>query len=275
MSSSPAERFFTVTGLTHPYGKPANEHWRPGSKVPRARVATKVGAIRIRRADAENREHSLWIFQSYISSGHTRTGHRLFCKEFLCLNTMLCRHMPLLVHFWSYPACPWEGVAAWRPSAATSRCYAVDPTSEAAMLCISYFTPAHGCTTCRIAWLKPSSIMSCNRRRHVISEGICAARCIVLYHTRYQTVYDGIMYSHNIASQSILPWSQIIYISIHSIPHPILSHFLRDGYTTQSCFATMHGVGCASPCPVLAAPSDVRSIRARARRELLFYSIRL
>ena len=27
------------------------------------------------------------------------TGHRLFCKEFLCFNTMPWRHMPLLVHF--------------------------------------------------------------------------------------------------------------------------------------------------------------------------------
>ena len=26
------------------------------------------------------------------------TGHRLFCKQFLCFNTMSCRHMPLLVH---------------------------------------------------------------------------------------------------------------------------------------------------------------------------------
>ena len=29
------------------------------------------------------------------------TGRRLFCKEILCFNTMPCRHMPLLVHFWS------------------------------------------------------------------------------------------------------------------------------------------------------------------------------
>ena len=27
------------------------------------------------------------------------SGHMLFCKEFLCFNTMPCRHMPLLVHF--------------------------------------------------------------------------------------------------------------------------------------------------------------------------------
>ena len=27
------------------------------------------------------------------------TGHRLFRKDFLCLNTMPCRQMPLLVHF--------------------------------------------------------------------------------------------------------------------------------------------------------------------------------
>ena len=31
--------------------------------------------------------------------GHTTTGHRLFCKESLCFNTMPCRHMPFLVHF--------------------------------------------------------------------------------------------------------------------------------------------------------------------------------
>ena len=28
------------------------------------------------------------------------TGHRLFCKAFLCFNNTPCRHMPLLVHFW-------------------------------------------------------------------------------------------------------------------------------------------------------------------------------
>ena len=31
--------------------------------------------------------------------GHMVTGHRLFCKEILCFNTLPCRHMPLLVHF--------------------------------------------------------------------------------------------------------------------------------------------------------------------------------
>ena len=29
-------------------------------------------------------------------------GHRLFCKEFLCFDTIPCRHMPLFVHF-----CTW------------------------------------------------------------------------------------------------------------------------------------------------------------------------
>ena len=29
-------------------------------------------------------------------------GHRLFCKEPLCFNTMPCRPMPLLVHFRMY-----------------------------------------------------------------------------------------------------------------------------------------------------------------------------
>ena len=32
--------------------------------------------------------------------GHMTTGRRLFCKEFLSFDTMPCRHMPLLVHFW-------------------------------------------------------------------------------------------------------------------------------------------------------------------------------
>ena len=31
------------------------------------------------------------------------TGDRLFCKEFLCFNTVPCRHMPLLVHFCKSP----------------------------------------------------------------------------------------------------------------------------------------------------------------------------
>ena len=40
--------------------------------------------------------------QSYISKGIWRQGIvRLFRKEFLCFNTMPCRHMPLLVHFWN------------------------------------------------------------------------------------------------------------------------------------------------------------------------------
>ena len=30
--------------------------------------------------------------------GHMTIGHRLFCKEFLCFNTMPRRHMPLLMH---------------------------------------------------------------------------------------------------------------------------------------------------------------------------------
>ena len=39
--------------------------------------------------------------QSYIRKGIWRQGIvRLFCKEFLCFNTIPCRHMPLLVHFW-------------------------------------------------------------------------------------------------------------------------------------------------------------------------------
>ena len=39
--------------------------------------------------------------------GHMTAGHRLFCKECPCFNTLPCRHMPLHVHFWGYksPAC--------------------------------------------------------------------------------------------------------------------------------------------------------------------------
>ena len=49
-------------------------------------------------------------FQSYISKGIWRQGNRLFCKEFLCFNTMPCRHMPLLVHFWEFqPGCMCSG----------------------------------------------------------------------------------------------------------------------------------------------------------------------
>ena len=40
--------------------------------------------------------------QSYTSKGIWRHGDRLFCKKFLCFNTMPCRHMPLLVHFWNH-----------------------------------------------------------------------------------------------------------------------------------------------------------------------------
>ena len=29
------------------------------------------------------------------------TGHGLLCRECLCFNTVPCRHMPLLVHFWA------------------------------------------------------------------------------------------------------------------------------------------------------------------------------
>ena len=31
--------------------------------------------------------------------GHMTTGDRPFCKEFLSFNTMLCRRVPLFVHF--------------------------------------------------------------------------------------------------------------------------------------------------------------------------------
>ena len=37
--------------------------------------------------------------QSYISKGIHRQGVGSFCKEFLCFNTMPCRHMPFLAHF--------------------------------------------------------------------------------------------------------------------------------------------------------------------------------
>ena len=39
-------------------------------------------------------------FPELHKEGHMKTGHRLFCKEFLCFNTMPCRHVPFLVHFW-------------------------------------------------------------------------------------------------------------------------------------------------------------------------------
>ena len=38
--------------------------------------------------------------QSYISKGIWRQGIGSLVKEFLCFNTMPCRHMPLLVHSW-------------------------------------------------------------------------------------------------------------------------------------------------------------------------------
>ena len=37
--------------------------------------------------------------QSYTSKGIQRQGIGSFCKEFLCFDTMSCRHMPLLAHF--------------------------------------------------------------------------------------------------------------------------------------------------------------------------------
>ena len=49
-----------------------------------------------------------------------KTGHRLFCKDFLCFNTMPCRHIPLLVHFWlnppSVPSDNFPAKDAWRRS---------------------------------------------------------------------------------------------------------------------------------------------------------------
>ena len=38
--------------------------------------------------------------QSYTRTGVWRQGIGSFCKELLCFDTMPCRHMPLLVHFW-------------------------------------------------------------------------------------------------------------------------------------------------------------------------------
>ena len=38
--------------------------------------------------------------RSVWSNGIWRQGVRSFCKKFLCINTMPCRHMPFLVHSW-------------------------------------------------------------------------------------------------------------------------------------------------------------------------------
>ena len=46
------------------------------------------------------------LTQNYISKGIMTTGHRLFCKEFACFNTMPCRLMPLLVQLWLVCPCP-------------------------------------------------------------------------------------------------------------------------------------------------------------------------
>ena len=47
------------------------------------------------------------------------TGHRLLCKELLCFNIMPCRHMPLLVHFWTRGNYLW--LPRGRPRAKTLR----------------------------------------------------------------------------------------------------------------------------------------------------------
>ena len=50
---------------------------------------------------------------------HMTTGHNFCCKEFLCFNTMPCRHMPLLVHFWIRSPSVWKSIQdsnLWKPT---------------------------------------------------------------------------------------------------------------------------------------------------------------
>ena len=56
-----------------------------------SRPAASDGAPRTTRRPSERSE--------LHKSGHMTTGHWLFCKEFLCFNTVPCCHMLLLVHF--------------------------------------------------------------------------------------------------------------------------------------------------------------------------------
>ena len=53
----------------------------------------------VRRARTVRRAATKTYTQSHISKGILTTGHRLVCKDFMCFDTMPCRHMRLLVHF--------------------------------------------------------------------------------------------------------------------------------------------------------------------------------
>ena len=59
---------------------------------------------RVQRLLARQRPHGPGISasfrQSYTRKGISRQGIGSCRKEFLCVNTTPCRHMPLLVHFW-------------------------------------------------------------------------------------------------------------------------------------------------------------------------------
>ena len=63
--------------------------------------ATRASAKRecpgARRAPVAHRGRTPARPEELHKKGHLTTGHRLFCKEFLCFNTIPCRPMPLLV----------------------------------------------------------------------------------------------------------------------------------------------------------------------------------
>ena len=79
--------------------KPRNPTERTVRRAPGKWAAHNYLAQPGRPGPAERKMHGPLSLSEPHKEGHMTTGHRLFCKEILCFNTMPCRHMPVLVHF--------------------------------------------------------------------------------------------------------------------------------------------------------------------------------
>ena len=92
------------------------------------------------------------------------TGRRLFCKEFLCFDTIPCRHMPLLVHFWiaQKDTARKETVYAWQRTNFSWLSHACISREEHDWLCVSTQLYAFGCALLKIQIKKKTS---CSARR--------------------------------------------------------------------------------------------------------------
>ena len=101
----------TQAGKAHKQRSNTKRPWRPSTPACELGDLVFGGA---RRGLAAERARPDPKSQSYTSKGIWRLGIGLFCKEFLCFDTVPCRHMPLLVHFWTSPGSEAGGLPGGR-----------------------------------------------------------------------------------------------------------------------------------------------------------------